>query len=278
MKQRLYFPKDLALQKVVQCIGYVEMTESDKPDGWFGILPNASSNMTLSLDDTGAISYHDGSGPGLFYTCWNAPVALKKDRNLRFINVQLKPYGLYYLRGCPVHELQNTSMDLDLFFSKSESEELFDRVFEATTLLEKFRQVERFLARHVNIELFEERISSAVFLLKKENSTDLNSISDTICLSPRRFRELFSERVGLSPAFYKKIMRFHRACRQIQDGKISSLTDVAYANNYYDQSHFIKDFKFFGGITPSQFLKAKTKSADFYNYDMNDLVKFEART
>lgn len=69
----------------------------------------------------------------------------------------------------------------------------------------------------------------------------------------------FKTTAGLSPEHYLKIRRFNQAVKIMYSGKFSSLTEVAYDAGYYDQSHFIRDFKRFSGQTPLQFLKSKFK-------------------
>ena len=181
------------------------------------------------------------------------------------------------LKGIPMTELQNTTLTLDLFFSHREIEELMDRIYFLPDLKAKFLELESFLLKRFDHNLFDERIPYAVSLLNTcEYSID--QLSHAICLSPRRFREIFSEQTGFSPAFYKKTARFNQACRQLVKSQDISLTNVAYSNNYYDQSHFNKDFSFFAGITPSQFIRQKAKSADFYNFDIENLRNFMPRT
>ncbi len=274
MKLSLYKPKHPKVNHIVDCIGYVELSEDDSLDGWFGLFPNGSSNLTISLNDQEPVCYHNNQGKSLIYTSWNSPVALKRTKSLKFINVQFKPFGVYSLKGIPMNELQNTSMSLDLFVSQSGSDELLDRIYRSPTLTDQFLEVEKFLSTHIKHTLWDERLPFVVSLIKKLDSPSVDFLSDAVCLSTRRFRELFSAHTGFSPGFYRKTVRFNKASAQMVKQPNLSLTEVALANYYYDQSHFIKDFKLFSGITPSQFLKQKAKTSDFYNFDMPDLNKF----
>lgn len=56
--------------------------------------------------------------------------------------------------------------------------------------------------------------------------------------------------VGVTPQFYIRVRRFNEAIRLMDTGKFEKLSEIAYALNFYDQSHFIRDFKQFSGITP----------------------------
>jgi len=70
-------------------------------------------------------------------------------------------------------------------------------------------------------------------------------------LSERQFERRFTQTVGLSPHVYIRVKRFNEAIRLIKTGQFERLTDVAYALNFSDQSHFIRDIKAFSGMTPT---------------------------
>lgn len=72
-------------------------------------------------------------------------------------------------------------------------------------------------------------------------------------ISPRYLHRLFLASVGLSPAQFLKVVRLQRSVASLH-GAPQSLTAVAYASGYFDQSHFIRDFKSFTGLTPSQYV------------------------
>ena len=277
MKHAIYTPQDPKVSKIINCMGFVELDAHDKSDGWFGLFPNGSSNLTISLNDK-PVTYSNNKGLALLFPYWNSPVALKKSESLSFINLQFKPFGLYSIKSIPATEFQNVSLTLDIFFTRGESEELLDRIYSLTSLSAKFMELEKFLSSHIDLNSIDNRIHHTVALLKSSNPQAIDDLSDEVCLSPRRFRELFSERIGFSPSFYKKIVRFNNAVKQMAAKHNTNLTDVALENSYYDQSHFIKDFKFFAGITPSQFLKHKANTTDFYNFNLTDLKNFTTRT
>lgn len=58
--------------------------------------------------------------------------------------------------------------------------------------------------------------------------------------------------IGISPKQLSKVIRLQAALKLLINRE-ESLTHIAYEGNYYDQSHFIKDFKEFTGVRPSDF-------------------------
>ncbi|PWT99188.1 MAG: hypothetical protein C5B52_11020 [Bacteroidetes bacterium] len=78
----------------------------------------------------------------------------------------------------------------------------------------------------------------------------------------KKLERSFLECVGYTPKSYNRIVRFNQALRLLYKGK-KSLTEIGYDCDYFDQSHFIKDFHLFTGTSPSQFVKESNYVAEF---------------
>ena len=250
-------------------MGQIELTPDDNLDGWFGLFPNGSANLTISLNEDPVV-YLDQSGDCVLYPSWDKPAAIKRQKSLKFINVMFKPHGLHLITGIPSNEYRGNSFVADSVFTAQEISEIKDRLLDCKGRDHRFVLMERFLVGKFKHDLADPRVDFAIKAFSK-GDWDLKSLSEEVCLSPRRFRELFTNQTGFSPSYYKKLIRFYKTSKQING---ASLTEVALSNGYYDQSHFIKDFKHFSGLTPSIYLQLKLNSADFYNYDLKDLNTF----
>ena len=74
-------------------------------------------------------------------------------------------------------------------------------------------------------------------------------------LSQRRQLERdFKKQIGISPKQLSKVISLNAALQMMLNKDSESLSEIAYENEYFDQTHFIKDFKEFVGITPKEFL------------------------
>ncbi len=78
-------------------------------------------------------------------------------------------------------------------------------------------------------------------------------LTERVGLSSRRFIELFARRVGLTPKRYWRVRRFQEVVQMAGSSSPTSWADVALACGYYDQAHFIHDFRAFSGLTPNRF-------------------------
>lgn len=77
-------------------------------------------------------------------------------------------------------------------------------------------------------------------------------------ISEKQVTRIFNNRVGVSAKTFMKIIRFQNALKMINAKKTGKLVDIALEAGYYDQSHFIRDFYNFTGITPSEYIKKMT--------------------
>lgn len=113
------------------------------------------------------------------------------------------------------------------------------------------------------------------WMLRRDELSDLNELTRQTSVTNRYLQQIFEERVGVSPKLLLRIIRFQRTFQHLARPE-NSLTDVAYAGGYYDQSHFIRDFKTFAGVPPSvyrrepapinTFCLAESSTSYLYNF------------
>ncbi len=82
-------------------------------------------------------------------------------------------------------------------------------------------------------------------------------LTERLGLSPKRFIQLFSQQVGLTPKVYCRVQRFQRVLQTVQLQQQVDWADVAAGCGYYDQAHFIRDFRAFSGFNPSAYLSLR---------------------
>jgi AraC-like DNA-binding protein len=72
-------------------------------------------------------------------------------------------------------------------------------------------------------------------------------------LSSRQLRRLFLEQVGLSPKHFCRVIRFRNSLSRLSERGRADWVQVALDCGYYDQAHFINEFRQFSGYTPGEF-------------------------
>lgn len=94
-------------------------------------------------------------------------------------------------------------------------------------------------------------IDFALQYLLANYNTSMDRIAEMACMSIRNFERKCKERLGMPAKMYARIARFHKAYKILESRPIISWTDLTYESGYYDQTHFIKDFKEFARFTPT---------------------------
>jgi AraC-like DNA-binding protein len=168
--------------------------------------------------------------------------------------VQFKAGGAFPFFARPIDELANRHVPLDALWGGLDAE-LRERLVEAAEPDEKLDVIERLLsARLARGRSGHQAVAYAIKAFERDPAlARVAAITNRIGLSHRRFLDLFTDEVGLTPKLFCRIRRFQRVLRRMQDGRRVEWADVALSCGYYDQAHFIKDFHAFSGLNPSSY-------------------------
>ena len=102
--------------------------------------------------------------------------------------------------------------------------------------------------------------------LNIQQNPTLNSIftiSQHSGYSNKHFIQIFKKHVGLTPKSYQRIVRFNKVLQEIEKYKKIDWLKISLDCGYYDQAHFINEFKTFSGINPSEYLQQR---GEYLNY------------
>jgi len=107
-------------------------------------------------------------------------------------------------------------------------------------------------------------VNAAVDLVLNANGmVTVKEMADAAAVGERQLERLFKRYVGLSPKYYARIIRFNYIFQLIQD-KNTPWADIVYQSGYYDQSHFIRNFKAFTGEDPTAYYFDEKNMANFF--------------
>ena len=134
---------------------------------------------------------------------------------------------------------------------------LHAKLMETGRLDRRIALVEEFLLSRLSLS--ERKLGKAALvnsimreLTKDDFFENINAIASRYGVSSRYLQKVFLKYSGLSPHLFSKIARFQKSLHMVVEKEIP-LTTIAHECGYFDQSHFIKDFKFFTGSAPSRF-------------------------
>ncbi|RQO40640.1 AraC family transcriptional regulator [Chryseobacterium sp. KBW03] len=168
----------------------------------------------------------------------------------------------------PIKEMDDQAIPLKKLFG-IQGVELEENVLKASTVQEKISIVETFLLERLNTETIDRIVQSTVdLLLNVDGKISINELSKQTNINRRQLERKFSSAIGLSPKQLSKTIRLQTTIKHLLNKEYASLTALAYESEYYDQAHFIKDFKEFTGFTPKEFYgDALQMSLLFYRKD-----------
>lgn len=231
------------------------------------VLPNGTMQLLISLQEK-TLRVYDRQKINQFQSFpASVVVGMQSEYSIidtapqaSMIGVAFKPGGASPFFKCPANELQEAHVPLESLWGAGASD-LRDRLQEAQTPADKFRILEQFLIHRVVRPL--ELHPAVIYALSEfQGVARLRTISqvvDQMGFSARRFIQLFHESVGLTPKLFCRIFRFQEVLRILSDGHEINWAEIALNCGYFDQAHFIHDFRSFSGIHPTAYLAHRSE-------------------
>jgi hypothetical protein len=185
--------------------------------------------------------------------------------------IRFYPYGFANFMRTPIKKLANKETPIAFVFGEKTSKELMQKIIAAKHTEERIEIAERFLLDMLNNRATIDSIVKTTIdtILLTRGSTPISSILKDDLSKRRQLERKFIKQIGISPKQLGKVIRLQTALKMLLNRQSENLTKIAYESDYYDQAHFIKDFKEFTGTTPKDFLEddKMTLSSLFYKND-----------
>jgi AraC-like DNA-binding protein len=185
------------------------------------------------------------------------PMFIKSRGKNMMLGIRFFPHTAAYFLGGGLDEFNNQISDLrDLLGGSVRT--LHSRLMEVQALNQRIELIERFLFSRLSIS--GKKLDKATMIGQIVKEMQGNAFSDNIetialryGITSRYLQKLFLQHIGVTPKVYSSINRFQRTLKHINRKEVS-LTLIAYECGYADQSHFIREFRSFTGVTPSLYL------------------------
>ena len=182
--------------------------------------------------------------------------------------IRFYPYGFANFVSEPIKNLVNKETPINQLFGIETVDDLEQKIIKAENTEQRISIIEKFLLDRLNEEktiniIVKNTIDS---LLSTNGSASITSIFKDEPTKRRQLERNFRKQIGVSPKQLGKLIRLQTALKMLLNQKSENLTDIAYKSEYFDQAHFIKDFREFTGINPKEFLvhESLALSALFY--------------
>lgn len=257
------------LNQFIEAFIYFERAEhAHKVDRF---LPNGDTEILIDFNDAPQFIYDNNSLKEIqaCHHVWASglrtePITIPSGNGATMMVVAFKKGMAAPFFPFPMEEIADSVVDADLVWG-SEFGDLREQLLETRDVTERFRLLENFLLRRFAPKLnVNPCIAFAVNeMTHRPDSISIARMNEKIGYSQKHFTEMFRKNVGVTPKSYLKVMRFQKAVRTIDSSATIEWDMIAQECGFYDQAHFINDFKHFSGFTPEQYSKIHT---NYQNY------------
>ncbi|MGB1242623.1 MAG: DUF6597 domain-containing transcriptional factor [Chitinophagales bacterium] len=262
MNHQIFEPhQDLA--SLVKCYWSLEISKEKTPK-INTIVPDGCIKMIFHYGDK--YKHHSENGNSIFVPrCLvvgqlTRPYVVEPTGETGTFFVCFHPNGFLPFATIPIKDMENTVVSFEKLFGK-EGEEIGLKILNASSTSERISLIEAFLFKRLtNTKTIDHIVKSTVeTILTANGQFSVDLLSKQNKTSRRQLSRKFSSDIGLSPKQLSKTIRLQATLKMLLTKNITSLTNLAYENEYYDQAHFIKEFKTFTGLTPKEFYGDKLK-------------------
>lgn len=175
------------------------------------------------------------------------------------LGVHFRPGRAFPFFGAALGEIANRHFPLEDLWGRS-AIELRERLWSAATSLKRFQILEEALTARLRCHSEHPAVSLALDLFGPAGiGGSVSAVADRVGLSQRRFIQVFTAQVGLTPKAFCRVLRFQQAREIVDQASNPDWSQVALACGYCDQSHLIRDFQEFSGVSPTEFARLPGK-------------------
>lgn len=215
------------------------------PSGTFEIVVNLVSDEIRVFDSRYSGAVVSGAYERFF--------VIDPLQHASIIGVHFRPGGAWPFLNVPPDEVGGAHLDLETCWGNS-ARSLRDRLCSARTAEERFAILEDVLLQQLRPRPLHPAVATALAAFGG-SGTRVRDVVRDVGLSHRRFLQLFTREVGMTPKVYERVQRFQRA-RTVAEG---DWAEVAFACGYFDQAHLHRDFQAFSGFSPGAYQRQRSE-------------------
>lgn len=249
------------LRPYVHCIWTLE--ERSSPSSYIPeverILPDGQMEMIFHLGDSfqklenGKRVYQARS---FLYGQLHQYLDLIPPVHTKIIAIRFLPFGLYPFVPISPKEFQQRQIELADLYGQA-GKELEERVNEAGQTESAIKIIEDFLIRQLALFKSPDPLVLHItgMIMQSQGLGEIQDFIRSHKISPRHFQRRFLEITGTKSKTLSRILRVQRALRLVQQHPTFNLREIGFAAGYFDQAHFVRDFKGIAGMSPGQFFR-----------------------
>jgi AraC-like DNA-binding protein len=230
------------------------------PSGTLELVINLHEDEIRIYDpDTGAVRRFSGAVVSGAYRRF---FVIDTREHASLVGVHFRPGGAGPFLGVPPGALVDRHVDLETLWPGSATE-LRDRLCETACCASRFAILEQALLRRLALHRGGHPAVPLALEQLERPGTSIGDLATSLHLSRRRFIEVFTAEVGMTPKRLARVLRFQRALAHARVGT-PDWGRLAAACGYFDQSHLIRDFRELTGMSPVSVIRASADVKDHH--------------
>lgn len=256
MKLQFYIPENDTLREYIEGYYFISDDESEGIEEYL-TFPNNYSIVTINLDSSvtcseNRISIVPSAKKNIYASLvynYTTPIILHYEKPIREITIYFKPLGINRF----VNNLETMFSSTQLVEFIPQFDDLEAEMSRIFHIADRQRQRDELEAYWLSKFTVEDLRKIENILVDLESNMKIADIAQKNNISRKHLYKIIYKHLGKSPMDYRKIFRFRNAINN--KGRVRNLTELSYKNEFYDQPHFVKDFKAFTKSSPNSFFK-----------------------
>ena len=249
-----YFLPDPALRPFVRSYWYFQrqtpLTEYHEeymhPTGGFGIAFNFGDHLALDSQPLRDSLFLDGAN--------TVSRKLGFMGRVEMMGVRFHEGGAYPFLAIPLSELRNEVAALDAL-DRPALTRLHTRLYEVASLPDRIHLVEKWLLGRLSLGKERDALIPASLAMLRRGALSIPTLAENLAISQRQLERLYQRDVGMSPKKYAQLLRVEAARLALKELHQQNQAHLAADLGYYDQAHFIRDFRAVIGMTPHRYMQ-----------------------
>lgn len=254
------YPPCKALRPYIRCFWRIDSDCGAPGEGWL-VNPDTCMDIIFSLGNGREVSWFCGINDRPF---------VSGAGNHRWYAIRFYGWAVSLLSQEPLTEVGNVNCDPQRYFG-AVARRLSPTVMGAADFDQWKSRAEQIIAQALASREWEPRVMNTVYqMLAGKGRHTVAELAAYSCVSPRHLERLFREHIGVSPKKLGDLVRYQFLWRELVSSPRLDLVDAAYRFGYTDQSHLMRDFRKYHGVSVSQarkqivgFLQDSTRSSPY---------------
>lgn len=267
LRNNYFIPTDPAIKNSIHSIWQV-----DRDNTFYNeyIIPKGQVEVIFNIADEAPIVAELNDNrfrlPKCFINGFNkTPIQLQLPAKQIFLGIVIQPMAVKKIFGSPAGEFSGLTVDLSLVNTVFNS--LHDQLAEQIDFSGRVNTLLEWIKRTINDPDPREQLLNHFLYTGSQHNLNIKAIAQSLCFSTRHLSRKIMEATGMNTEEIVLYKKYLHSVHLIQHTNLS-LTAIAYQSNFSDQSHFIKSFKAYTGMTPGNYREKKSHVTGHLYYNV----------